>query len=99
MKHLKYFENAIEDKPQVGDYVLMKSQAGGDTEIYIDKTIGLITKFDSQGGVQSAGVHVKYPKNYYTGINDRLFNINQIVNFAPTKKELQIKLTSNKFNI
>jgi hypothetical protein len=112
MKHLRYFEDTIDDnlnQPQIGDYVLMKTKQE-DIKEYIDTHIGQINYMDNQS------VSVKY-ENVPEDIvklqifdyekwsdtvkinNVRTFNIGQIIEFAPTIEELKQKLLKDKYNI
>ena len=97
MKYIKQYESyplqKIKYKPQIGEYVLMKSQAGGDVKIFIDKTIGKISRYD--GG---EGVYIEYPKNNHF-LERRLFNISQIITHSTNKEDIEQILLNNKFNL
>ena len=94
MKYLKKYEN-IQLIPQKGDYVLMRSDCG-DIQIsnYISNHIGQI-EIKEVGAVHV--VHVKYNTKIFD--SPRIFSVTQIIDFAKTKEELEIRLIANKYNI
>jgi hypothetical protein len=91
MKYLKKYEN-IQLIPQKGDYVLMKSDCGNiQISNYISNHIGQIE-------IKEVGaVHVKYNTKIFD--SPRIFSVTQIIDFAKTKEELEIRLIANKYNI
>jgi hypothetical protein len=94
MRYIKTFED-IENKPRIGDYVLMRSEAGyPDVEKFVNNTIGQIYNFEMGGGVI-----IKYenPPNNYG--KERMFHRSQIVAFASTIEELKLKIRTIKYNL
>ena len=98
MKHLKLFET-FEEEPQVGDFVLMKSESPNPKIVeYINKTIGKIIIIRGDGGIT-----VMYDlKNDF--LRDQIDDVRsfyrwQLVAFGKTKKELRLKISANKYNL
>lgn len=90
MKYLKAYEDTI-SKPQIGDYVLMRSESGSESaEKYINSHIGKISEW-----YHNDGLKVDYGNEF----KKRIFSKAQIVEFAPTIEELELKLAAKKYNI
>jgi len=102
MKYLKKYESL--EEPEVGDYVLMKSEANKKVANLINQTIGRINKliqpyFDSRVGIE---VKYDFPRSVLKNLridNTRVFDRDQIVAFGKTKKELELKKQANKYNL
>lgn len=96
MKHLKKYESI--EKPEVGDYVLMKSQATEKIANLINQTIGRIEFYS----ISQLGVKYDFPISILNELsidNIRIFETHQIVAFGKTKKELELKIQANKYNL
>lgn len=95
MKYIKTFEDT-KNIPKKGDYVIMKSESNDERiQDFINNNIGRIKEY-----WPGSNVRVRfYDVPTYFGDTVRLFSKNQIVAFAPTKKELELKLSINKYNL
>jgi hypothetical protein len=107
MKHLKYFENTIEDKsiqPQIGDYVLMKQfqtqNYQSDFCEFIATNIGQIISMDEDTPILFI---VRYNTNVpeIGGLTpDRITaKLEEFLIFSPNKKDIIPYLDITKFNI
>ena len=111
MKYLKTFESL--DEPKVGDYVYMRSSAiSEEVKDLVNNSVGKITKItyefnyedvDKNGLIEYIDVKYNFPesilKKFGDKLNDRGFNPDQLVAFAPTIKELELKVAAKKYNI
>lgn len=110
MKYIKSYESIENNKPKVGDYVLMKTKVD-ELKSFIDNTIGILYSIDHENESDLTEYTVKY-ENVPPQMNWRFFSSNEsdemncksfrkelLVEFAPTIEELKIKLTANKFNL
>lgn len=95
MRYIKKFEN--QETPKIGDYVIMSSSSNSDAVVhFIENSIGQIIFFEKPDGV-----YVRYNNiPEHLDIEDvRSFYMNQIIHFASTKEELQIKIDQKKYNL
>ena len=104
MKYLKKFETITESKKmQVGDYILIRSTRNPeDLNNFINNNIGQIKKIESKSiRVMYDDIPEKFYKNFHTKDegDGRLFGKDQIVEFAKTKENLELKIQMKKFNI
>ena len=107
MKYIKTFEN-IENLPEIDDWVIMKTLSSHNiVKNFINNTIGEVVNLDKTN-IQNIDITVMYydiPEDFKKLMNVdsdvyvREFRSNQIVEFAKTKEELELKLQSNKYNI
>lgn len=104
MKYLKQYEDYKDIKnPNVGDYVLMRSEANiPEISDYINNNIGKVTKtyqysievtYDNPPIINLPPDAAKFP------FTDREFSKNQIVDFSENKDELESKISSKKYNL
>ena len=108
----KIFEN-LKSELKVGDYVLMRSNASAKELLeFINNNIGQVIKINN---FEDLRIRVRYnniPDNVipWFGFAERqfppsirtaarIFDINQIVEFAKTKEELELKLAAKKYNL
>lgn len=91
MKYIKEFE-MNEGKPEVGDYVICAGRYSGAFG-YVKNNIG---KLDMINQCQY-GIEYKYNKNRNT--YNYLCNVSDILYWSKNKKELEMILNTNKFNI
>jgi hypothetical protein len=102
MKYIKQYEH--QNKPQVGDYVIMRSDSFSDEVVnFINNNIGKISELNNGAVIVR---YKKVPKELKIAFElshffnpQREFHQSQIVEFAPTLKELKHKLLQNKYNI
>lgn len=114
MKHLKAYEKLNNNIPQIGDYVLcdphdMSALFGTNTQKkslkhFIENNVGIITKITPEE------ITVEYHNIPYT-IQDNFFMMGGKLSFDPDeiiisssnmkdiKKEYELRLTSNKYNL
>lgn len=106
MKYIKQFENLI-NVPEVGDYVLIHDELwfkypnSGMKRYsdFVNNTIGQISE------VSKSFVGIKYRNipddidDFFNSVGGRSFKKEDIVAFAKTKKELEMKLTEIKYNL
>ena len=99
MKYLKKYESL--ETPEVGDYVLMKSETSNEKLAdLINTTIG---KIDSLA-YRSLYVRYNFSKEIlnkfrFHDLRLREFDKNQIVAFAKTIKELELKIQVKNYNL
>ena len=106
MKYIKKFEN-LKDEPEVGDYTICISPNFVVNEKLIDfieSNIGRITKMYDVSSLKSKKYYILYDNvpislEYYFDKNTRIFNEDEIIEFAKTKEDLEIKLQANKYNL
>lgn len=102
MKYIKYYENI---KPQIGDYIACKSD-----EIifkyYLENNIGKIISYNYRANQYYVEFYEIPPEliiNRFTkkkGKFLRWFNDPEdIIEFAPTKEKVLLKLSAKKYNI
>ena len=98
----KLFENN-EDRPIVGYYILCDiSPYTTDEEfiIFMNNNIGKIQKTNDDSYLIKYYNIPKKLNDWYFGIGDvRHFIEEDILLYASTKKELEIKISANKFNL
>ena len=108
MNHLRLFEN-FEDEPQIGDYVYCDLDRKSSTPIYVAAGIDFINNSIGQFRI----FNPNYPslsKNKYMIYYDNApkeilpskrvsMNLSDIVAFAPTIEELELKMKQLKFNL
>jgi hypothetical protein len=108
MKYIKTFED-YPQHPQPGDYLsINRDGIRGEYRDFINRTICKLINYNHE----SNEIYVRYddvPENlkveFYkigTGSSSgyyKSFGIRDIVDFAPTKKELQLKLKAMKYNL
>jgi len=87
MKYIKAFE-MNEGGPEVGDYVICNGDFSTNKD-FITTHIGEIRRIDSW----------QYKIKYKYNQNDYLCNLNCILYWSKNKKELELILNTNKFNI
>ena len=111
MKYIKTFENLnLNNQPKVGDYVYVNTYYADDVIInFLNNNIGKIIRRIDRGFV------VKYDNapdefniesenhdnnlDYCFSNNNWNVDYDEIIAFAPTKKELELKIQSNKYNL
>ena len=97
----KIFEDLKKYKPAINGYVLINSGIKTKAGEFMDNNIGEII------GIGSSSMKVRYTNipykiRYAFDMGEkgcRFFNIDQIVEYAPTVEELEMKLATNKYNI
>ena len=110
MKYLKKFEHKIISKPvSEGDYIIAKINGNDNVAKFINNNIGQIVLIN----IGPSWLSVTYENvpdiiiDYFTVIEDKkntfLYNytihIGDVIDFAKTKEELELQLSTNKFNI
>jgi len=106
MRYIKEFEKKTNVEISRGDYVLMNYTPSHKTLIdlsnFINNTIGIVSK------ISDDFIYVKYDAVPITlqrffdktnEINCRMMYIEDIVDFAKSKEELELKLQANKYNL
>ena len=109
MKYIKKYDDVNYSKPEVGDYILIKSGSKfEDVENFIDYNIGKIVKLNE------FLVHVVYkdvPSIIRSYFLDNIYDFSdeyeylydfylwKIVAFSKNKEDLELILNSNKYNM
>lgn len=110
MKYIKTFENI--DKPEIGDYVICDVEKGMFPDLYeflklhIGKVINIVesnepyhVRFDVNREYIDKSIS-SYHKRIYKGKKLTIaFNRDEVKTFAKTKKELEIKINADKYNL
>jgi len=115
MKIEKFNERIIEHKPKVGDYVICKEIQADEYEEDMIKTHNFVyshvgrciqddTQQENNTNLSSYPYHIKYENipisissNFRYGT--RVMCLDEIIYFSNNKEELELKLSTNKFNI
>lgn len=98
MKYLKSYE-AKKLRPQIGDYVKMRSLGVDNTpfKIFLDNNVGQIKDINKKN------VYVYYenvPDHLVSFPNNsRVFLLSQLEEFSKTKEDIEIKISANKYNL
>jgi len=104
MKYLKRFENINE--PEVGDYVICFDSVNGkigELNIFLSNNIGIF--IDTEYTVKGYPYLVKFkniPNNlgmYTEDDSCMMFMKDEIVHFSKNKKDLDIYIDQNKYNL
>jgi len=112
MKYLKTFEIA-ENKPQIGDYVICKTNyRASRIDKWIINEIGQIIDYGYSGSTPELILifkdtyKCKYENipydvnlNYFNNNSTKTMRISEIIEFSPNKKDLEIRLQANKYNL
>lgn len=104
MKYIKTYENII-NKPNVGNYVMMKTSHPELVDFIannIGKVININFTYDYEITVKYTNIPLELKKHFSLYKGDyctRIFPISYVINFAKTKKELQQKLVTIKYNL
>ena len=107
MIHIKSFENIKGQAPEVGDYVILN------VKVLDEKTLNLSNFVSSHvGKVMSINpklslVYLVYFDDIVTyfnsgeiqNTNSLRFDVNEISDFSKSKEELELKLSTKKYNI
>jgi len=107
MKYIKKFENT-EDKPKVGDYVLISIDNDEENDFYSNNP-GQIIKFFTLQKYRFT-VMISYGKNIPDNMKNilllnkrcgyyKIFDYEDIFIFSKNKEDLKLKIASNKFNL
>ena len=109
MKHVKHYESIINEEPQMGYYVLMRSSLHLDkyteeTVNFINNTIGqIINDYTNERNIEK-NVYVKYEnvpiklKKTFQN-NARMYKYSQIVYCSKNKEDIEAIFASNKYNL
>ena len=110
MKYIKTFENI--DKPEIGDYVICDVEKGMFPDLYeflklhIGKVINIVeshepyhVRFDVNREDIEDSISLYHKKIYNSKKLTIAFNPMEIKDFAKNKKELEIKINSDKYNL
>jgi hypothetical protein len=101
MKYIKQYENNT--KPQIGDYVIVKdSMADISLAIFFSENIGRIVNNEYQELypflVQFENIPYDFKIEFHGG-GTRQFDEDEIIEFSSNKKDLELILTANKYNL
>jgi hypothetical protein len=110
MKHLKKYEN-VEDELQIGDYVILDSSKilrYNYNKIIVDflsNNIGKLTYIDI--GLQKHKIYYNIPQNIKDELKDYPItkngiwyaSLSDILYHSTNKKDLELYITANKYNI
>jgi len=92
MKHLKTFEN-ISKGPQVGDYVVCETDQEKVYAQFVRSNVGLITRIIF---LSSYPYEIEYS---HTFLGTQFFYRNEIVFWSKNKKDCEMFLDANKYNL
>lgn len=107
MRYLKTFEN-LNIEPEVGDYVICETNEGFAKNVInsiISRNIGQIIKITDDYYKYLVYYDCDIPPNLKGFFNDnedghcRLLGINEIKHISKNKKDLEIILNANKYNL
>jgi len=104
IKIFKLFET-YKRKPKKGDYVICSYKEDKKVDVFISNNIGKIINDDYDNAWYNYLVEYDNPtihmKINYTPVNTNsmIFSEEEIVHWSKNKKELEMILTTNKFNI
>ena len=102
MRYLKTFQNNIENKPQVYDYVICNDYT-------IPSTMNTVGQIKLITDDPAFPYYIEFDRKFFNSLNDdqqsffykglRKMSRKEIIYFSPNKVDLEIILTSNKYNI
>ena len=105
MKHIKKFEQ-INNKPEIGDYVLCKAPNSALNPYLIDYLNSNFGQIVDEFTTNTMGI------NYYVEYENipeelkpkflkskRIYREDSIIEYAKTKEELEVKLSAKKYNL
>jgi len=101
MKHLRLFEN-FENKPQIGDYVYCYAEPDNIYRSVVNDNIGQFRIINPNYPSLSKNKYMIYYDDAPVKIlpSKRVsMSLNDIVAFAPTIEELELKMKQLKFNL
>lgn len=105
MIYLKKYEN-INDKPKVGDYVLIDPSKFDELKDFFNSEIGKIFNVDEiEIKLNGYPYFIKFEKNIPTSIfgpkndNKMAFKEKELLSWSNNKKNLKIKIDANKYNL
>lgn len=104
MKYLKEFDRLYSNYPDVGDYVIINTTSkGAELKEFINNNIGVATSVGANTlRVSYENIPDSIIMHFHRDDEGRLFSvemIEDIVDFAKTKEDLEIILNANKYNL
>jgi len=105
MKYIKKFEDLEDELPKVGDYVIIETHTfDDDFDDFINNTIFKVVKcWKDREGHYEVRLKCNYvPKKfsiYFFEGNEIIYWASIIKEIAKTRKELEVKLSANKYNL
>jgi len=102
MKYLKLYEENIENKPKIGDYVICEDKSialDEESKEFISNNIGKIIGIGDLGGIKKQ-LNLYYIVKYdYNATPQIVMYLDEIIKFSKDRNELEEYLTAKKYGL
>lgn len=101
MKHLKKFNESIEEEPQIGDYAIAGTNSSNiPFKTFLNNTIGKIIFIDKVSvNIEYENIPDSIKDNFNIVQNNRTCDRSLLKYHSKYKEELEIILSQNKYNL
>ena len=102
MKYLKLYEENIENKPKIGDYVICEDKSiaiDNNTKEFISNNIGKIIGIGDLGGIKKQLKLYYIVKYDYNAMPEIVMYLDEIIKFSKDRTELEEYLMAIKYGL
>ena len=102
MKYLKLYEENIENKPKIGDYVICEDKSiaiDNNTKEFISNNIGKIIGIGDLGGIKKQLKLYYIVKYDYNAMPEIVMYLDEIIKFSKDRNELEEYLAAKKYGL